>query len=181
MRTAKLRSVKKEIRVLGLTVISSCEGAYLQGIGVVYRGWRWLDGVMSIITQDPDVTDKLVEMVNLSPHHAQLRVLLLHKDLIEKGAIFNPYTISAGTSRPVITLFKDPSDQVLNRAEHNIPINSFILEKDNEHITAMSIGLLNQEATEVLKMSTRDGLMPEVLKVARLIAASIVEATQQNI
>jgi endonuclease V-like protein UPF0215 family len=173
--------VKKEIRVLGLAVKSSREDTSLLGIGVVYRGCKWLDGVMSIIAQDLNVTEKLVEMIKSSPHHAQIRVILMHKDLIDRRAILDPYTLSAETSRPLIALSKDPAYEVLNKAAHNIQNSNFILEKNHKHITALSVGLLSQEATEVLRMSTRDGLIPEVLKVAGLISSSIAEDTQQNI
>jgi endonuclease V-like protein UPF0215 family len=166
--------VKKEIRVLGLAVKSSCEDTSFHGIGVVYRGWRWLDGVMSIIAQDPDVTDKLVEMIKSSPHHAQVRVLLMHTDLIDRRVIFDPYTLSSETSRPVITLSKDPAYEVLNEAAHSIQNNNLILEKNYKHITAVSVGLLSKEVAEVLQMSTREGLIPEVLKVAGLISSAIV-------
>ena len=49
-------------------------------VGIVFRGGCSIDGVMhtEIPIDGLDATEKLVQMINSSPHHHQLRLVMLN-------------------------------------------------------------------------------------------------------
>lgn len=181
MRTAKIRQVKREIRVLGIAVKPSSKGDRLHVVAVVFRGGLWLDGVMRTTTQGPEITDRLVEMITASPHHPQIRVLLLHGTLIEGGATVDPYRLSIGTSRPVVALSTDEAGLNIPEVTKDLAMQRFMLEREGESIDVLSIGLRSRDATRVLEVSTREGVMPEALRVAGLVVSAVVACPEQNI
>lgn len=181
MRTMKIRQVKKEIRVLGIAVKPSTSGDHLHAVGVVFRGGLWLDGVMRTIAQGPDITDRLVEMIAESPHHPQIRVLLIHDSLIEGGATIDPCRLSTGTSKPVIALSKGEEGLAATQTSADMVVHHFKLEGIGEPIKVLSIGLQSVDATRVLEVSTRKGVIPEALRVAGLVVSAVAACPEQNI
>lgn len=144
MKPVRLGSVKKEIRVLGIATCRRPE-SYLT-VGAVFRGARWLDGVMTTQTWEPDLTPSLIEMVAESPHHPQIRVIMTHENLTPSGSSIDHYKLSQETRKPVISL-----------------TGSGLL---HENIDKGS-------ADRVLRTSIREGDMPEALRVASLIASTL--------
>jgi len=181
MRTARIRQVKREIRVLGIAVKPSYNGGRLHAVGVVFRGRRWLDGVMRTTAQKPDITERLVEMIKTSPHHPQIRVLLLHDAHIEGGASIDPFRLSTGTSRPVVALSTDESGPAAPEATEGIAAQRFTLERKAGSIVVLSVGLRSRDAARILEVSTREGVMPEALRVAGLVVSAVAACPEQNI
>src|SRR3990170_6644040 len=81
-RAVRIRSVKPEIRVLGVD-----DGAFVPHgkgsadiVGVVYRGGLWLEGVMrtEVEIDGMDTTEKIAAMIVDSPHYDQIRVVILN-------------------------------------------------------------------------------------------------------
>ena len=89
MRIYHLRQVKKEIRVLGFAAKPTGVNDKLYVVGVVFRGKLWLDGVMRTVACGPDITKEVVEMIINSPHHPQIRVILLHGDLLPQNILWD--------------------------------------------------------------------------------------------
>lgn len=180
MKTARIRQVKREIRVLGVAAKSSGRGRRLNVVGVVYRGGLWLDGVLRTTTPGPDITGAAVETITTSPHHPQIRVVLLHEDAIEEETSVDPYRLATGTSRPVIALSAgeawtskgDCGDLIAQR---------FHLELGGTIQHVLSVGLGRRVAARVLEVSTGRGTMPEALRVADLIARALVGGHDQNV
>jgi endonuclease V-like protein UPF0215 family len=181
MRNAVIRQVKKEIRVLGIAVKPSITGHQFHAVGVVFRGCLWLDGVMRTTAQGPDITDRLVEMIAESPHHPQIRVLLLHDSLIEGGAIIDPHRLSEGTSKPVIAIPDGKWDLEAVPAPGGMAAYRFTHERGSVPIDVLSIGLRGPEASRVLEVSTREGVMPEALRVAGLVVSALAVSPKQNV
>ena len=178
MRTAKIRQVKKEIRVLGIAVKPSRGGDGLHAIGVVFRGKLWLDGVMRTTARGPDLTESLVEMITRSPHHPQIRVILLHDALMAGGAAIDPYRLSTGTSRPVLLL---SAEETWPEAPEGATAQRFRLRRAGDSVAVLSVGLGSRVAARVLEVSTREGAMPEALRVAGLVAEAVAGGLRQNV
>ena len=175
MSVFKIRQVKKEIRTLGLAAKSTgSEGEFLV-VGVVFRGSLWLDGVMRTTTHTADITDGSAEMITASRHHPQIRAILVHGDLLYDGGTIDPFNLSRETMRPVIALnYKGDlgSDE---------PDNTQIYAMDvtGEEASSYSIGLEGPVAVNILRTVSRDGVLPEALRVARILLSRFTE--QSNI
>lgn len=177
----RIRQVKKEIRVLGIAVKPSIREEQFHAVGVVFRGGLWLDGVMKTTAQGPDITDKLAEMITESTHHPQIRVILLHEALIEGEATVDPFRLSIGTTKPVIVVSSDGKHPKVAQASGELAVFRFTCERGDESIDVLSIGLRSSNATRILEMSTREGVMPEALRVASLIVSAVAAGFKQNI
>lgn len=181
MGTVKIRQVKREIRVLGIAVRPSRDGDRLHMVGVVFRGGLWLDGVMRTTAPGPNVTGSLAEMIVASPHHPQIRVILLHEDLIEGGAYIDPFTLSETTSRPVIAISADHAAPTAREAETATAVHRFEVRRGDAVLRILSVGLRSRDASRVLDVSTRTGTLPEALRVADLVASAVAGCDEQNI
>ena len=171
METYNLRQVKKEIRVLGTAVKPATGGRGYHVVGAVFRGRLCLDGVMRTRAEGPDVTREAVEMIVGSPHHPQIRVVMLHGDLIERGAKIDPSGLSSGTSRPVIALNFD--DTPLRFEED--PFHRFSLKRGETSVSVISVGLRSRVTLRVLEKAAYGGAMPEALRVAGLVVSAFSE------
>jgi endonuclease V-like protein UPF0215 family len=181
MKTVRIRQVKKEIRVLGIAAKSSNRGRHLNIIGVIYRGGLWLDGVLRTTAPGPDITDATVETITKSSHLPQIRVIILHNDLIEKGASIDPCKLATGTSRPVISL-SAAENQTSNIEEcADLVVKRRLQEIGGNILQVFSVGLSSNDATEILNISMGRGAMPEALRVADLIAQTLANGSDQNV
>jgi len=184
MKTVRLRQVKREIRVLGISFERSIDRSQgfdqINVIGVIFRGGNWIDGVIRTNTSEPDVTERTAEMITTSPHHPQIRVILLDKILIEGGACIDPHRLSTMTARPVILISTDEID-FAPKPNSDLAVQRFMLKKDAVELFVISIGLDMQDAVNVLKVSTRKGILPEALRVAELISSTLAACPKQNV
>ena len=160
MSTPRLREIKKEIRVLGLTSWSNSSTGTHETVGILFRGKRWLDGVLRTRSSVQDVTEDVVKMITSSNHHPQIRVILLHIELLTDGSQIDPYKLSEETERPVIAI---RFEKTLQETQE---------ERARRHraaFSAITIGISEETAKRVLKASTRTEKYPEVLRVAKLL------------
>ena len=162
MSTYKLREIKREIRVLGLAA-SKVNFFDYHAVGVIFRGKRWIDGVIKSTIRGPDLTEGLTRMIKGSNHYPQIRVLLVDQRLIEGEATVDTIRLSLDTKRPVIGLGFG-FDQL--GGDHGLKIER--LEEFDGH----SIGLDKAPTVRVLTMASRDRGLPEALRVAELIVKS---------
>jgi len=161
MSTYKLREIKREIRVLGLAA-SNVNFSDYQAVGVIFRGKRWIDGVITSTIKGPDLTDGLTRMIIGSNHYPQIRVLFVDQRLIEGEGMMDTIRLSIETERPVIGLGFG-----LNQlGDHGLKIER--LEEFDGH----AIGLDKNRAARVLAIASRDRGPPEALRVAELIVKS---------
>ena len=174
MSAFKIRQVKKEIRTLGLAAKSTgSEGEFLV-VGVVFRGSLWLDGVMRTTAHTADITDGSAEMITASRHHPQIRAILVHGDLLYDGCTIDPFNLSRETMRPVIALnYKGDlgSDEPDNIQVYAVDVTG--------EVPSYSIGLEGPVAVNILRTVSRDGVLPEALRVARRLLSQFME--QSNI
>lgn len=173
MGITRIRRIKREIRVLGIA--SKPRGSLQTVVGVVYRGSLWLDGVLAINLRGDEAspTLKVAEMIRGSSHHPQIRVILLHRELL-RGIRIDPYRLHLEVERPVIAL---SSGGWPERREEAYSIG-FEMEIGGERLRVLSIGLRSREAASILKVATREGeKLPEALRVAGLIASALDQKT----
>ena len=155
MSTTRLREIKREIRVLGLASWSTPDTGTHETVGVIFRGKHWLDGVLKTSSGGPSITTEVAETIRRSNHHPQIRVILLHRDLLNDGAEIDPHRLSRETGKPVIARgFQDP------------PQNS------QSPTPPIAVGIDEKTAKRVLKITSRTGLYPEALRVAGLLVES---------
>ena len=163
MSTTRLREIKREIRVLGLASWSSPDTGTYKTVGVIFRGKHWLDGVLKNSAGGPSVTTEVADTIRGSNHHPQIRVILLHRGLLNNGVEIDPHRLSRETGKPVIALeFQDP------------PQNSL------RPTPPITVGIDEKTAKKILKKTSRTGLYPEALRVAGLIAESHSNRTNEH-
>ena len=167
MQPIRIRQVKKEIRILG--VAAAGHDGSIRVVGVVFRGARWLDGVLSATSKGADLTRTIVEMVNGSPHRKQVRVIMLQVGLVSGETQVDPTRIFSETSKPVIIL----GAKGLGSAQTDPNTGYFTWGKGVDAVEVAYIGLRERDVEAVLRGSTRTGSTPEALRVASLILGAL--------
>ena len=158
MTLQRLRQIKREIRVLGVAARQDSDGFTI--VGVVYRGNLWLDGVLRAYSEEMDLTDALAKMLFDSPHAGQVRVIMLSKENLHKEVHISLEELSTKTGKPVILL-------------GDIVGTIFTWNNSVEKVTFSAVGLSRWSVEGILRASTREGVTPEVLRVAALILSTL--------
>ncbi|MGA9387575.1 MAG: DUF99 family protein, partial [Candidatus Bathyarchaeia archaeon] len=111
MSYKRFRIVKPEIRVLGVDdgVFTPHVKGFALIVGVVFRGGYWLDGVMhtKVRVDGLDATRKIASMIVNSPHHKQLRVIMLNGVTCAGFNVIDIEKLNAGTRLPVIAVTRE--------------------------------------------------------------------------
>lgn len=155
MSVTRLHEIKREIRVLGLASWSSPDTGTHDTVGVIFRGKYWLDGVLKTSSRGSSITTEVAQTIRRSNHYPQIRVILLHRDLLNNGAEIDPHRLSQETGKPIIALeFQDP------------PQNS------QSPTPLITVGIDENTAIRILKITSRTGLYPEALRIAGLLTES---------
>ena len=192
MNHKNLRVIKPEIRVLGVDdgKFTPRTESQVPVIGVVFRGGYWLDGVMhtKIAVDGFDATDNISSMITLSPHHKQLRVIMLNGITFAGFNIVDIKTLNAATTLPVIAVTREKPDlaeihkalkkmskseerwkAVLNAGE----ISTVPTRSQKEKIYMEVAGISVEDAQKILRLTSTRSKIPEPLRVAHLIASGI--------
>jgi endonuclease V-like protein UPF0215 family len=154
----KIRHIKKEIRLLGISFFARNHG--IQGVSVVFKGNQTLDGILTSFFQNKDLTIETGKMIIDSKHFNQIRVILFNKKSIPNDFILHPYKLYELTNKPVLCLCKDKEID-----------DRFMFIWDSWVI--FSAGLGKNDAIKVLNASIRKNNYPEVLRIAELVANSL--------
>ncbi len=198
-RTVSIRSVKPEIRVLGID-----DGAFVPHgtglasvVGVVYRGGLWLDGVMytKVEIDGMDATEKIASMILDSPHYDQLRVVILNGITFAGFNIVDLKELFQRLNLPIIALTRDrPNFDEIRIALENLPESEKrwkatqnagklieVETRKGEHPVYMEIvGISEEDAKKILwKTSTRSNI-PEALRVAHIIASGLAKSKEKE-
>lgn len=192
MAQKRFRVIKPEIRVLGVDdgVFKPRTRGFVPVIGVVFRGGYWLDGVMhtKIKVDGTDATRKIASMVINSPHHKQLRVIMLDGITFAGFNVVDIKELNAKTSLPVITVTREkPNLEEIRRALENLPkseerwkaiLNAgepveVPVKGGKEKIYVQAVGISLEDAVKILRLTSTRSNIPEALRVAHLIASGI--------
>lgn len=192
MSLKKFRIIKPEIRVLGVDdgfFVPHSKG-FAPIIGVVFRGGYWLDGVMStkVEVDGFDATDKIASMIVDSPHHKQLRVIMLDGVTFAGFNVVDIKKLSAATKLPVIAVTRDrPDFNDIHKALGNLPASRRrwkaveaagpifeVKTRSKSEKAYMEIcGILEDDARKIVQLTSTRSSIPEALRVAHLIASGI--------
>lgn len=159
-------------------------------VGVVFRGGNWIEGVMSsrITIDGLDATENIGSMVTKSPHHKQLRVIMLNGITFGGFNVVDIKTLNEMTELPVIavserkpnlakvhlalehlTKTEDRWRSVLNAGE----VFPVATRAENQPVFVEVAGISKDLSTEVMKLTSTRSKIPEPLRVAHLVASGI--------
>ncbi len=194
LREVKFWQVKPEIRIIGFDdgPFKPWSEGKVPLVGAVFRGGQWLDGVLTtyIDKDGTDVTDRLVEIVNRSRHRGQLRVIMVDGVTFGGFNVLDLKGVFKKTGLPVIVVSRErPKMAEIHRAIKHLPgwrerwklIQATgriypVKTKDSGSPVYMQVaGIKRKDAESVVKLSSTRSLVPEPLRVAHLIATSIVK------
>jgi endonuclease V-like protein UPF0215 family len=187
---------KPEIRILGFD-----DSSFLRNdktvpvIGVIYRGGNFLDGVVKteVAVDGMDSTDKLAKLVNTTRHRQQLRMLMLDGLTLGGFNLVDIKELNNRTHLPVIVINrKHPNLKDVKKALKNF--NDYkkrwkvvsragkikVCKMKNWNVYYQNVGLEDEDAEDVIRLSCTHSQIPEPLRVAHLIATAIVKGESRG-
>ena len=193
MREVKFWRIKPEIRILGIDD-GPFEPDYrgkVPLVGVVFRGGRWLDGIMitQIEKDGLDATDRLVEMVKGSRHLDQLRILMVDGVTFAGFNVLDVREVFKRTGLPVVVISREiPDMAAIRKAVKHLQgwrerwriikatgkIYPVTTKSHEAPVYMQPIGIKREDAESVVKLSSTRSLVPEPLRVAHLMATAVV-------
>jgi len=192
LSTKSFRIIKPEIRVIGIDdgPFTPHRG-YAPVVGVVFRGGYWLDGVLStrVKVDGFDATERIAEMIVGSPHHGQVRVVMLDGVTFGGFNVVDIIRLHDLTGLPVIVVTRDKPDfRMIRAALKNLPKSGerwkavqnagpvFDVQTRGKRVYVEAYGVRSTDACRIVQLtSTRSGI-PEALRVAHLIASGVTQA-----
>ena len=199
MAYKKFRSIKPEIRVLGVDdgVFIPHNKGYADIVGVVFRGGYWLDGAMrtEVEVDGLDATEKIASMIVASPHYQQLRVIMLNGITFAGFNIVDIKELYNKTKLPVIAVTRDKPDmEEIKKALENLPekerrwraiLNAgellTVQTREGEEPVYMQIaGITRSDAEKIVKMTSTRSNIPEPLRVAHIVASSLTKFREKH-
>jgi len=198
LASKKFRSVKPEIRVLGVDdgfFIPHTKGK-VDVIGVVYRGGYWLDGVMrtEVTIDGMDATEKIASMIKESPHYDQLRVVVLNGVTFAGFNVVDINELRKRVNLPVIAVTREkPNFAEIKKALENLPERERrwkaienagniikVKTRNTEEAVYMQIaGVSQKDAEKILRTTSTRSNVPEALRVAHIIASGLARPEEK--
>jgi endonuclease V-like protein UPF0215 family len=191
-KAANIRTVKPEIRVLGIDdgVFTPHSDELVDVVGVVYRGGYWFDGFMHtrVHVDGFDANERLAEMIVRSPHLGQLRMVFLNGVTLAGFNVVDIEALWRETGLPVVAVTRDKPDFVdIKNALQNLSFSErrwgaiekagrmfSVRTREGElPVYAHAAGLSEAVARRVLKSNSTRSNVPECLRVAHLIASGL--------
>ncbi len=195
MSCKRIRAVKPEIRVLGVDdgVFTPHEKGIAPVVGVVFRGGYWLEGVLhtEVEVDGLDATRKITSMIVNSPHHKQLRVIMLNGVTFAGFNIINIKELNMETKLPVIALTREkPNFAEIREALKNLSNSEerweaikvtgklFWVHTRNKRVKVyvQACGICEEDARKIVQLTSTRSSIPEPLRVAHLVASGISTA-----
>lgn len=192
MAPKRFRSIKNEIRVLGIDdgrFVPRTKGT-VDVVGVVYRGGYWFEGFMrtEITIDGMDATEKLAAMIKNSAYYGEIRVIVLDGVTFAGFNVVDINELSCRVDLPVMSVAREKPDlEEIRRALKNLPdfekrwqamLNAgelFEVEIRNGEnpVYVQTAGFLREDAIKILKRTSTRSNIPEALRVAHIIASGL--------
>jgi len=198
-RTVKIRSIKPEIRILGIDdgIFVPHTKGLVDVIGVVYRGGYWLDGVMrtEVEIDGVDATEKISTMITNSPHYDQLRVVTLNGITLAGFNVADIQELFKKLRLPVIAVTREkPNLEEIKEALMNLPdherrweavkkagkIIEVCTRRGERPIYMQIAGLSEADAEKILRKTSTRSNFPEALRVAHIIASGLAQLKEKE-
>lgn len=160
-------------------------------VGAVFRGGKWLDGVMitNVEKDGMDATERLIEMLTRSRHLGQLRVLMVDGITFAGFNVLDVREVFRKTGLPAIVVSREiPVMSDIRKALKNLPrwkerweiikaaakIYPVKTQREGKPIYMQPVGIKREDAERIVRLSSTRSSVPEPLRVAHLIATAIV-------
>jgi endonuclease V-like protein UPF0215 family len=189
---SKIRSIKREIRILGVDdgfFIPHTKGNCIV-VGVVFRGGYWFDGIMrtQIQIDGMDATEKIGEMITNSAHYGQLRIVMLDGVTFAGFNIVDTSRLNELVKLPIIAITrKNPNFEDIQKALRNLTFyeerweaiskaNKIVkipTRNRDKHIYIQVTGIEVEKAKKIIAETSTRSNIPEALRVAHLIASGM--------
>lgn len=185
--------LKPEVRILGFDdgAFTPRSAELVPVIGVIFRGGKFLDGLLKteVEIDGNDATEKIVQLINSSRHKQQLKIVMFDGITMAGFNMIDIKEIFEKTKLPVIVINRKIPDlaKVKNalkkfedfekrwEAVKNAgPIKECFI-KDFKKVYYQNIGIKDDVAREVIKLSCTRSYIPEPLRIAHIIATGIVK------
>jgi len=192
----KFYRIKDEVRVLGFD-----DGPFKRGdkttlvVGVVFRGGRWMDGVLStkVAVDGLDATEKLISLIR-TLRFEDVRVVMVDGIAFGGFNVVDIWRIYEETGLPVIVVVRDmPDFPDIRSALKHIPdyeIRWGIIKKagkpkpvetrPGKNVFIQAAGISSKDAEAIVKLSATRSLLPEPLRAAHIIASGIVSGQSKG-
>ncbi|MGA2935278.1 MAG: DUF99 family protein [Methanomicrobiales archaeon] len=174
---------KRGLRALGIA--ESFSGRTISTMaGVVMRKDLRIDGVAiaSLTVGGMDATGAVLSII-ASLRRRDINVVLVSGSVVAWYNILDPEAISKETGLPLIVVtYEDsegleediihhfPGDEARLQAYRNLGDRVPVLLRDGSRVFTRTAGLSTEDAARILRDFTRDGKVPEPVRVARLVA-----------
>lgn len=198
MLPKKFRSIKPEIRVLGID-----DGAFTphsKGVadvfGIVYRGGYWFEGIMrtEITIDGLDATENIANMIESSPYYRELQIVVLDGVTFAGFNVVDIKKLSLKLALPVIALVREKPDmEDIKSALENLPdfeVRWQAMENAGKMIKVRTrqgenpiyihiAGILREDAEKIVEKTSTRSNIPEALRVAHLIASGLTRKREK--
>jgi endonuclease V-like protein UPF0215 family len=185
--------LKSEIRILGFddSAFTPRSKELVPVIGVIFRGGKFLDGLLrtEVLVDGNDATEKIIKLVNSTRHRQQLKVMMFDGITMAGFNMIDVKKIFEETKLPIIVINrKHPNLEKVKRAlkrfedfeerwkavENAGEIKECYI-KDFKKVYYQNIGIGDDVAREIIKLSCTRSYIPEPLRIAHIIATGIVK------
>jgi len=157
--------------------------------GAVYRGGYWFDGLMrtDVEVDGIDATERIAQMILVSRHFKQLRIIMLHGLTFAGMNMVNLNTLYEITQLPTVVVmdrkpriadFKEALEKLENSQLRKTALNAageitqIRTRLNAKPIYVQFIGLKLDQLKEVMNVSCTRSRLPEPIRVAHIIAST---------
>lgn len=183
--------IKKEIRILGIDDSNfTREDSEVLVVGALVRGGFWIDGVISTnVERDGlDATEKIMNMIRKA-RYKDLRAIMLKGITIAGFNLVDIENLNHETGLPVVVVMrKMPDLKSIEKALANLNHKEKRLEiiekagkiyegkvQEKSDIFFQIKGIEEEDARELIRISSMHSNIPEPLRVSHIIATGVVK------
>ncbi|HOI77513.1 MAG TPA: DUF99 family protein [Methanofastidiosum sp.] len=188
---SKMMRIKKEIRILGIDDSNfTRDDTEVLVVGALVRGGFWIDGVLSTYVKRDglDATEKITKMI-LNARYKDLRAIMLKGITIAGFNLVDIEKLNQDTSLPVVVVMrKMPDISSIEKALSNLNHKTKRLEiikkagqiyegkvQEKSDIFFQFKGIEEDNARELIRISSMHSNIPEPLRVSHIIATGVVK------
>ena len=183
--------IKKEIRILGIDDSNfTRDDQDVLVVGALLRGGFWIDGVVSThIERDGlNATEKITNMV-IKARYKDVRAIMLKGITIAGFNLVDIEKLNQDTGLPVVVVMrKMPDMRAIEKALTNLNFKTKRLEiikkagqiyegkvQEKSDIFFQFKGIEEEDARELIRISSMHSNIPEPLRVSHIIATGVVK------
>jgi hypothetical protein len=191
---ARIREIKPEIRVLGIddAPFTPHSKEMVDIVGVVFRGGFSLDGFMRTKVQvdGTDATEKIASMITRSPHHRQLRAVMLNGVTMAGFNVVDIGDLHELVKLPIIAVTREKPDfEDIRKAIQHLPeaekrwksivragkMFAVRTREGEAPIYVHATGITEETTKRILRITSTRSNTPEALRVAHIIASGLTQ------